>query len=90
MECFNCHRPATKKLSLDEDFGFLNVCDSKICKEKVELDLARFQETLENSRNRQGRSREQVEASEKAVVFAITGIAIMILTSILISFLNKQ
>ena len=89
MECFNCHRPATKKLSLDADFGFLNVCDSKICKEKVELDLARFQETLENSRNRQGRSREQVEASEKAVVFAITGIAIMILTLILISFLTK-
>ena len=89
MECFNCHRPATKKLSLDPDFGFLNVCDSKICKEKVELDLARFQETLENSRNRQGRSKEQVEASEKAVVFAITGIAIMVLTLILISFLTK-
>ena len=48
MECFNCNRPATKKLSLDADFGFLNVCDSKICKERVELDLKRFQETQVN------------------------------------------
>lgn len=90
MKCFNCHQPATKKLSLDEDFGFLNVCDSKICKEKVESDLARFQETVENSRNRQGRSKEQIEASEKAVVFAITGMAIIVFTLILISFLNQQ
>lgn len=90
MECFNCRQLATKKLSLDEDFGFINVCNSKICKEKVELDLARFKKAAENSRNRQGRSKEQVEASERAAAFAIAGAAIMVLVLILISFLTKQ
>jgi hypothetical protein len=90
MECFNCNRPATKKLSLDVDFGFLNVCDSTVCKEKVELDLKRFQETYENSRNRQGRSKEKVEASERAVAFSIAGMVVITLILILISFLNKQ
>jgi hypothetical protein len=90
MKCFNCNRPAIKKLSLEADFGFLNVCDSKVCKEKVESDLKRFQETYENSRSRQGRSKEQVEASEKAVVFAISTMVVITLTLILISFLNKQ
>jgi hypothetical protein len=90
MECFNCNRLATKKLSLEADFGFLNVCDSKICKERVELDLKRFQETYENSRSRQGRSKEQVEASERAVAFSIAGMVVITLILILISFLNKQ
>lgn len=89
MKCFNCNRPSTKKLSLNADFGFLNVCDSKVCNKKLESDLKLFQEIYKNNRNRQGRSKEQVEASERADVFAISTMAVMVLTLILISFLTK-
>lgn len=89
MECFNCNQPATRQLSLDADFGFLNVCDSTVCKEKVESDLKRFQEIYENSKDRQGRSKEQFEFSEKIVNFAIIGCSIILFILTLISFLKK-
>jgi hypothetical protein len=89
MECFNCNQPATKQLSLDADFGFLNVCDSTVCKEKVESDLKRFQEIYENSKERQGRTKQQVQSSEQAMAYAIIGCSIILFILTIISFLKK-
>ena len=83
MECFNCNRPAKIKLAIEPDFGDIYVCESTFCKEKAESDLKCLLEIAENARDRQGKSREQVEASEKIitisiVLFMLVGLIIII------------
>jgi hypothetical protein len=76
-------------LYADPEFGFINVCDSSYCKEKAISDLKYLSDMADNNKNRQGRTEQQVEASERAMAYAIIGLTLATFILTIISFLKK-
>lgn len=85
MECFNCNEKATTKLSIEPDFGEIYTCSSQSCKDKARSDIERF----ENQKYRQGKRKDQVEFTERALAWTLIGFILATAIISLASIINK-
>jgi len=74
-----CGKPADRKISLEPELGFIYVCSNE-CRDKIISEIEQNAKVLseidENREYRQGKSRENYEASSKVV--AVSGIILVL------------
>lgn len=82
MECFNCNKPAVKKLVIEPEIGEINLCENPKCREKAVNDIERFQ----YAKNHQGRRKDQVDFHEKVAAYALIGAITVVVILVLIKY----